>query len=131
MPWTTTNFKVSTADGRNFTLLSPVDYWTNIHGQLEQLTIPAGTESDGASIPELCWIVPGYAPFGLHWSAAVLHDALYRGKLEMLWTRLECDDIFFEAMISSGVDDVHAKTIFKAVRLFGQAAFDRDRNAQP
>lgn len=129
MPWFTTNFAVTTSDGRHFTLSLPVVYWTNIHkDHLDQLTIPAGTESDGASIPELCWIIPGFAPFGLHWRAAVLHDALYRGKLGLQWTRQECDDIFYEAMISSGVDDVHARTIYNAVREFGQASFDKDRN---
>ena len=131
MPWTSTEFQVSTSDGRNFTLLSPVAYFTNIHDCLEKLVIPEGTESDGASIPELCWIIPGFAPFGLHWRAAVLHDALYRGGLGFMWKREECDGIFLEAMISSGVELNHANTIYNAVREFGQAAFDRDRNAKP
>jgi hypothetical protein len=124
MPFTVTNFKVATSDGRNFVLLEPVDYFTDIHCHLEQIVLPAGTESDGASIPPECWALPGFQPFGTHWRSAYVHDYLYR---HTNWSREDCDAVLLEAMQNLGVDALHAAAIYRAVREFGQSAFDRDR----
>ena len=127
MPFTETNFQVQTADGRNFTLTSPAVYVTNVHNLLEKITLPVGTDSDGASIPPECWALPGFQPFGTHWRAAYVHDYLYR---HTDWSREDCDAVLLEGMHSLGVDPLHAQAIYRAVREFGQSAFDRDRAAQ-
>jgi hypothetical protein len=129
MPWKTTNLIVEGCDGRNWTLKEPSIYWTNVRGFLVKLELPVGTTSDGASIPEACWAIPGFQPFGLHWKAAFLHDALYHGVFGDHWSRLDCDDIFLEAMVNAGVDTVHREAIYHAVRKFGQAAFEQGRKS--
>lgn len=81
--------------------------------------VPKGFETDFASVPRVLWaVVP---PYGEHTKAAVLHDYLYSGgyKLE----RLECDNIFKQAMIASGVSEIKANTMYTGVRSFGWMFF--------
>ncbi len=124
MPFTTGDFKVTTGNGRDFILLEPVTYVTSVHGFLEKIEVPSGAASDGASIPSEAWSIPGFAPFGVHWKAAFVHDYLYR---QTDWSREDCDKVFLEAMVNAGVDTLHAQAIYEAVRAFGQSAFDKDR----
>jgi hypothetical protein len=113
---------VSTPDGRNFTLMSPFTYTTKAG---EVITVPAGTESDGASTPRIGWnLLP---PFGTYWMAAFLHDYLYR---ETEKAKADCDDIFYEAMDALGTDDEEARLIYEGVSLGGWAAFQADRKAE-
>ena len=131
MPFTCATLKVETADGRNFSLLESVRYWTFIHGHPELIVMPEGTTSDGGSIPQECWSLPGFAPFGMLWKAYYLHDFLYQGKDPILWTwpRLDCDRILMEAMENAGAGGLHREAIYRCVREFGQEAFDADRKA--
>lgn len=116
------SFRVSSADGRNFTLLDAVAF-TAASGEI--ITIPAGAQSDGASTPPEVW--PLIPPFGKYWRAAYLHDFLYRYTTR---PKAECDRLLLEAMASLGVGEVERYTIFEAVNRFGQAAFDGDRAAR-
>jgi Protein of unknown function (DUF1353) len=117
---------IRTRDGRNGSLLNPIRFQRpdNVGGEI--ITVPAGATTDGASIPEAAWSL-GLAPFGVYWLACVLHDWLYRGTKR---SREECDLILWEAMLSLDVPEAVAKVIYNAVRQFGQAAFDEDREAQ-
>src|SRR5687767_15087853 len=57
-------------DGRNMKLTQPFGY-IDSKGQLWQ--VPAGTETDGASIPRIFWVT--HPPFtGKYRRAAVIHD---------------------------------------------------------
>jgi hypothetical protein len=126
MPFTVHAFAVETFDGRNFKLLESVDYFTEVRGKLEKVTLPAGAESDGASIPRQCWNIPGFQPFGLHWRAAFVHDCGYRNALSHdgpEFTRFEVDGMFHEAMGNAGVDPIHREAIYTAVRAFGELAW--------
>ena len=77
---------------------------------------PIGTVTDGASIPRFLWPIVG-GPFeGKYRSAAVIHD-YYCDVRVRTWE--EVDRMFYEAMISGGVDEVQAQTIYFAVRTFG------------
>ena len=67
------------------------------------ILIPAGFETDFASVPQLFWsIVP---PWGKYSQAAIVHDCFYRtpsvgdGRV----TRKEADRIFLEEMKEAGV----------------------------
>jgi hypothetical protein len=117
-----TDFKVSTSDGRNFVLLEPVVFVTQLGAHI---TIPAGATSDGASTPPALW--PEIPPFGIYWKAAFFHDYLYRATQA---SKSECDALLLEAMQSLGVDSILAKTIYEGVALGGQSSFDADRAAQ-
>lgn len=120
MPFTSAEFKVSTADGRLFTLLEPVYYIRPSTG--ETIVIPSGATSDGASTPREIWgILP---PFGLYWRAAFLHDYLYRNTGR---NKSDCDLIFKEAMIECLVPILIATAMYEAVSRGGEWSFDDDR----
>ena len=62
------------------------------------IEVPAGFETDFASVPRLFWrVVP---PWGRYSPAAVVHDYLYHtGKV----SRLAADRVFLELMAALGV----------------------------
>jgi hypothetical protein len=117
--FSTDTLKVSTADGRNFVLLESFTYTTKAG---EVITVPVGTTSDGASTPPEIW--PTIPPFGKYWKAAFLHDYLYRFTQV---SKMDCDNLFKEAMRSLGVSAIEADAIYEGVNLFGQISFDQDR----
>lgn len=129
------NFPVTTADGRNFTLLEPIIY---IAQDGVQYRIPTGAESDGASTPSVLW--PTIPPFGSYWKAAYLHDAAYRNTLEV-WdgqmyvkarlTKDACDLLLKDAMIVSGTHAITYEEIYEGVHVGGQSSFDNDRKLNP
>ena len=82
--------------------------------------VPAGTETDGASVPRAFWSV--FEPFGEYFPAAVIHDFLYSpGNHE--FDRWESDIIFKEAMYNLGVPWTKREPIYHAVRIFGGSRF--------
>lgn len=110
---------VKTADGRNFVLLEPIVYHA---ASGDVITVPAGAQSDGASIPRMFWrLLP---PFGTYWLAAYVHDYLYRQTDK---PRDYCDAMFREMMEALGVPSVTVETIYEAVHFGGAEAFAGDR----
>lgn len=102
-----------------------------------KLIVPKGFITDFASVPRWAWSI--ITPTGLHQDAAVLHDYLYQyegrprtedvtlTELERPWpcrfTRVECDNIFYEAMRELGVGWFKAWAMAKAVNIFGGFAW--------
>jgi len=83
--------------------------------------IQEGFEFDGASIPKELRSVYG-CPFGaLYTLAACLHDALYSSHI---FSKHQCDRLFYEAMIASGVERFVAVQLYLAVRAFGHTAYN-------
>ena len=122
-------FAATNQDGRNWKLTEPMHY-TARDGRT--FVVPPGAATDGASTPAmLASLLP---PTGDYWQSAVLHDAAYRGDLQLPdgakanLTKDECDNLLKEAMELSGVDPVTAATIYEGVRLGGAAAFREDRS---
>lgn len=79
------------------------------------IIIPAGFIFDKNSVPAgLRWLFPvsGYKSD----YAAAVHDWLYTSEL---FPRVVCDEIFYDAMIYSGVPKWRAWSKYKAVRVFG------------
>ena len=112
---------ITTGDGRIITLLEPLVYEAK-NGEI--ITVPAGSPTDGASVPQAMWnIIP---PFGKYWLAAVMHDWLYRFSNV---AKDRCDDLLLEAMLSCDVDKKTAYAIYEGVHLGGWKAFRDDRNA--
>lgn len=76
------------------------------------ITVPAGFETDLASIPPIAeMFIP---KSGVYNQAAVLHDFLYS---TMTRTRKESDKIFLEAMKVLGVPWFKRHLMYRAVRL--------------
>ena len=88
------------------------------------IIVPAGFETDYASIPRILW--PILSPWGNYREAAVVHDYLYQniGKIKtptsfVCYNRKACDKIFLLAMLLSNVSTIKAKTLYHGVRLGG------------
>lgn len=88
------------------------------------ITIPAGTETDFASIPRLLW--PLRSNVELPLAASLLHDFLYRtgGRPALVFpprefARKEADRIFYAMMREGGTNVFSASIAYRAVRLFG------------
>jgi hypothetical protein len=101
-------------DGVTMVLLNELRY-TDPYGEV--WIAPAGSRVDGASIPRAFWSVMG-GPFeGKYRKASVLHDVAYD---EQKVSPEEADLMFYNAMRSSGVSAVKAKTMYYALRRHGR-----------
>lgn len=96
--------------------------------------IPAGTETDGASVPRFVWWL--YPPIGDAYDrAAFLHDFLYQhvelfeGSDHGHMSRGEADGLFLEAMEVDGFRWTGRQTVHKAVRAGGWRAWRKHRKA--
>ena len=113
------------SDGRNMTVMSEFSY-TDPYGLVWDA--PAGSVTDGASIPRYLWSLIG-GPFeGKYRNASVLHDVAY-GEHKRPWQ--DCDRMFYYAMRCSGVSAVEAKTMFYALYKFGHHWKFPIRRAKP
>ncbi len=97
-------------DGRRWRLVEPFRY----HRDTEVIHVPAGYETDFASIPRLFWrILP---PWGKYGKASVVHDYLcdLRDRPSE-----EVHMIFREAMAALGVSAWKRNVMYAAVRCCG------------
>ena len=100
--------------GNVYRLLEPLTY--------EDLTVPAGFESDGASVPRFFWriVFPPGDTKALR--AAFLHDYIYRTH-PAGWTKAQADDLFRKILIEDGVSRTSAALAYYGVRLFGGSSW--------
>lgn len=85
------------------------------------LRVPAGFETDGASVPRFLWFL--FPPIGDYYRAAVIHDYLYSRAGEC--SRFLADSIFRDAMREDGVPALRRILIYYAVRIFGRRGWRR------
>lgn len=81
---------------------------------------PAGTITDGASIPSWAqWFIG--APFSKEFEpASILHDHYVRPEHQVR-TYLETQRMFYDALIDTGVDPIKAGTMYAAILVGGSA----------
>jgi hypothetical protein len=81
---------------------------------------PAGTITDGASIPSWAqWFIG--APFSKEFEpASILHDHYVRPKHQVR-TYLETQRMFYDVLIDTGVDPIKAGTMYAAILVGGSA----------
>lgn len=117
------------SDGRDDMLQEPLLYRSRA-GDLYR--VPAGSTTDGMSTPPIVRALPGFEPYGVHWFSAILHDAPYRGTLQVFrrtnfvpanLTRREADALLDEALETQGVPAFRRFLIHTALRLFGGRNF--------
>jgi hypothetical protein len=100
-------------DGRTMKLLKPLVF---VDPDKLEWTAPAGSVVDGASIPQAAWSLIG-GPFeGKYRNASVIHDVACVEKTRS-WQAVH--NVFYYAMLASGVDQLKAKTMYAAVYQFG------------
>lgn len=78
--------------------------------------VPAGYESDGASIPWWLWWLIGHPLTPPFWGAALVHDFRYGHHTV---SRKQADDDFREHLRIDGAGRVRAWVMWAAVRAFG------------
>ena len=89
---------------------------------LKKLTIPKGFTTDFASVPKSMWnIIP---PYGRYKKEAVLHDYLYATAL---FKKNIADNLFLISMKEAGVPSWKRKTMYLAVKFFGEHAWKTHR----
>ena len=100
--------------GNVYTLLKPIRYCG--------VEIPAGFESDGASVPRFFWravFPPGHPPAMF---AAFVHDYIYRTH-PAGWNRKEADMSFYLLLTEAGIPEFRARAAYLGVKWFGKAAW--------
>lgn len=103
-------------DGVTWYLMAPLTYDDQILGRV---IVPGGFETDFASVPQAFTnLFPRWADYG---PASVVHDWLYWNQQT---DREQADDVFLDAMLSLEVPLWKRRSLFYAVRMFGQAAWD-------
>ena len=100
------------ADDKRWTLDKPLFCYSAKNQKV--FKTPAGSTTDGCSVPRLPWI---YAALGgrYHRSGA-LHDYIYRMSV---CPREDCDNLLYEALVSEGCPPIRAEEMYLAVRAFG------------
>ena len=119
-------------DGRRWKLYRSFTYQhRNGFGKVD-IHIPAGFETDFASVPRIFWAL--ISPWGKFGKAAVLHDFLYQNhqiklakNITLSFTRKQADLIFFKGMRDCGTTVLKAKVMYVAVRLFGWLSWTRQK----
>lgn len=86
------------------------------------LVVPAGFESDGASVPRFLWdsVTPAVDPRSIR--AAIVHDYLYRNTPKG-WTRKMADDLFYDLLREDGLGWWASQNAYWGVRLFGASSW--------
>ncbi|MEM6535132.1 MAG: DUF1353 domain-containing protein [Pseudomonadota bacterium] len=101
------------ADGRKAVLIEDFTY---IDSDNVAWTAPSGWVVDGASIPQALWGFIGGPFSGKYRNASVIHD-YYCDERIRPWE--EVHRVFYDAMLTSGVEPRKAATMFSAVYRFG------------
>ena len=126
-PFTGTLTILEVSPGERWRLVEPLRYEVDYYGSGRAIEVPAGFETDGASIPAALRTV--LAVWGTYGRAAVIHDYLYWRLVSdphpEAPTRADADRIFYEAMGPLGTGPVLRGLIYAAVRLFGRSAKPR------
>lgn len=96
-------------------------------------TCPAGTTTDGASIPRFLWRLCGHPLMAPRVYAALLHDWLYSGapvadtRVASAWpidiTRKEADVCYYALLRHFGIPAWVAAIEYYALRLFGASHY--------
>jgi len=100
-------------DGRTLTLTQPFSY-KDFAGVTWK--VPAGKRVDGASIPQPFWTFIGGPLEGKYRNASIIHD-YYCDEKTRPWR--DVHRIFYEGMLTGGVEKTQAKLMYYAVYKFG------------
>ncbi len=109
-------------DGRKLKLMRSLTYWAPSG---KEWRVPAGVQVDGASIPQPFWTLIGGPLEGKYRDASIIHD-FYCDRKTRPWR--DVHRVFFDGMITSGVEVNKAKIMYYAVYRFGprwEAASER------
>lgn len=92
--------------------------WAVTVGPFALALVPAGTTTDGASIPRALWWICGTPLESPRVYAALFHDWLYGGGIPSC-TRAEADECYYLLLRHFGISWLKAKTEYYVLRAFG------------
>ncbi|MGH1407491.1 MAG: DUF1353 domain-containing protein [Rhodomicrobiaceae bacterium] len=101
------------SNGRDLELIQKFQY---IDPKNKKWIVPAKTIVDGASIPKPFWSITGGPFSGKYRDASVVHDFFCETRVR---PTKEVHRVFYDAMITSGVEEKKAKVMYFAVARFG------------
>jgi len=81
-------------------------------------TVPAGFETDGASVPRALWWL--FSPAGVLFQASVIHDYLYSNAIK---TKPYADNAFKQTAITYKARKHEAIIAYHFVKLFGRGKY--------
>ena len=82
--------------------------------------VPAGTQTDGASIPRMLWRLCGHPLAYPRVYAALLHDWIYGGGgRDECPTRADADTVYRDLLFDLGWGRVRSCIEYAALRIFG------------
>lgn len=87
------------------------------------ITIPAGFEWDGASVPRPLWFV--MPKWGENSVAFLMHDWLYSCNCPPILSRKESDKMLYDDLLEMGVFKPRAWCVYSTVRVFGARFFKK------
>ena len=87
------------------------------------ITIPAGFQTDLASVPRAFWVL--VPPYGKCTGPAVLHDYLCVHQSRLDLTRKQIDEEFLLAMTAAGVRPWRRRLMYWAVRAYAIVTGDK------
>lgn len=100
-------------DGETFSIVAELSF---VDSKGVTWTVPKGTQVTGASIPRIAWSAIG-SPFeGKSRIPVVLHDYFTTQRTH---SYAEVNQMFYEALIVSGVNQLQAKVLYVAAQQFG------------
>lgn len=91
----------------------------------QRIVVPRGFVTDFASVPRIFWTF--FPKHGEYTRAAIVHDYLY---WQQQCTRSQADELFDIVMEDSDVDTTSRFTIYAAVRVWGDDAWDGNQQAK-
>lgn len=100
-------------DGVNMRLTQPFGF---VDSAARKWDVPAGSVTDGASIPRALWSIVGSPFTGKYLAAAVIHDHYVKTK-RRTWEITH--NGFYDAMLAAGVEKKQALLMWAAVYRFG------------
>lgn len=113
--WTAPLVRLPIGDNGEATLME--DWLVEVRGW--SFAVPAGTATDGASIPRALWCVCGHPLQAPRVYAALVHDWLYGGGGPDEMTRAEADAVYRDLLVAFGWGRAKAWIEWTALRMFG------------
>lgn len=111
------------ADGEYWVLDNDMVYEVRKSGY--SIVVPRGFVTDFASVPRIFWTI--FPRHGEYTRAAIVHDYLY---WQQQCTRQQADELFDIIMEDSHVDSATRLTIYAAVRVWGDEAWENNSEAK-
>lgn len=110
-------------DGEYWVLGNPLVFTIRETGQ--RIVVPRGFVTDFATVPRIFWTF--FPKHGEYTRAAIVHDYLY---WQQACTREQADELFDIVMEDSEVDSTSRFTIYAAVRVWGDDAWEENAKAK-